>query len=187
MKNTVLTDNKLKGTKTEKNLIEAVRAEGAAYARYAAFAKAAKNEGYEQICGIFRKTADNERVHAAVWLQELGIISPDTRENLISAAKTERYEWSVMYENFAAEAEEEGFFDIAEKMRGMAKIESAHEQRYRELAADIELMQVFSKPAEIVWECGHCGNVVVGECAPEVCLVCSYPQSYFEKRNENFR
>lgn len=187
MKNINIIDTKLKGTKTEKNLWEAARAEGVAFAKYSAFSREAKREGYEQIAAVFEKTADNERVHAALWMRELGIIRPDTRENLINAAKTEKYEWSEMYERFANVADEEGFADIAEKMRGMARIESAHEQRYREIIADLELMQVFCKPGESVWECRHCGNIYIGECAPEICSVCSHPQGFFEKRNENFR
>ena len=162
MKNINIIDTKLKGTKTEKNLWEAARAEGVAFAKYSAFSREAKREGYEQIAAVFEKTADNERVHAALWLRELGISRTDTRENLRSA-------------------------DIAEKMRGMARIESAHEQRYREIIADLELMQVFCKPGETVWECRHCGNIYIGECAPEICPVCSHPQGFFEKRNENFR
>ena len=187
MKNINLTDKKLKGTKTEKNLWSAVRAEGVAYVKYAAFAKAAETEGYEHIAAAFQKTAENERVHAYIWMREIGVVSPDTRENLVAAADTERYEWSVMYERFAVEAEEEGFPDIAEKLRGVARIESAHEQRYRELAANIDLMQAFSKPTEILWECVNCGNVAAGDCAPEVCPVCGAAQGFFEKRNDNFR
>lgn len=177
----------MKGTKTEKNLRAAVRAEGLAYVKYAAFAKVAETEGYEYVAAAFRKTAENESVHADIWMREIGGVSLDTRENLIAAADAERYEWNVMYERFAAEAEEEGFTDIAEKLRGVARIESAHEQRYRELAANIDLMQSFSKPKEVLWECANCGNVAASDCAPEVCPVCGASQGFFEKRNDNFR
>ena len=48
---------------------------------YTFFAEIAKKEGYEQIAAIFEKTADNERAHAQMWGEELGLIG-DTGKNL---------------------------------------------------------------------------------------------------------
>jgi rubrerythrin len=91
-----------------------------------------------------------------------------------------------MYVGFAKDAEEEGFPELAEKFRRVAAIEKAHEERYLELLDNVDLKKVFEKSEEIMWECRVCGHLVVGKKAPEVCPVCSYSQSYFEVRTENY-
>ena len=80
----------LKGTKTEKNLMEAFAGESQARNKYTYFASKAKKEGYEQIAAIFQETADNEKEHAKMWFKLLngGEIS-DTASNLKSAAEGE--------------------------------------------------------------------------------------------------
>ncbi len=182
-----LTDKKLKGTKTEKNLWEAVRAEATARAKYDAFADAAQKEGYVTVSEVFRKTAQNEQAHALLWMNELGVVSPDTVQNLLDAARSERKEWSDFYEQFAAEAEKEGFTEIADRMRLVAVSESAHEQAYRELAANITLGDAFDKSKPVLWKCENCGYVSLAAFAPEVCPACSSPQGFFRERKESLR
>lgn len=89
--------NKYAGTQTEKNLKAAFAGESQARNSYTFFAEIAKKEGYEQIAAIFEKTADNERAHAQMWGEELGLIG-DTGKNLDAAAHGENYEWTDMYE-----------------------------------------------------------------------------------------
>ena len=175
----------LKGSKTEKNLMTAFAGESQARNKYTYFASVAKKEGYEQISAIFLKTAENEKEHAKMWFKALGGIG-DTAANLKAAADGENYEWTDMYETFAREAEEEGFTELAEKFRGVAAIEKAHEERYRALLNNVETKAVFEKSAVKVWECRNCGHIVVGTKAPDVCPVCAHPQSYFEVRAENY-
>ena len=91
-----------------------------------------------------------------------------------------------MYEEFAKTAEAEGFTELAEKFRGVAAIEKAHEERYRKLLQNIEMQEVFAKSEVKVWECRNCGHIVVGTNAPDVCPVCAHPQSFFELREENY-
>ena len=100
----------LKGSKTEKNLMEAFAGESQARNKYTYFASKAKKEGYEQIAAIFQETADNEKEHAKLWFKLLngGDVS-STEENLLAAAQGENFEWTDMYERMAAEAKEEGF------------------------------------------------------------------------------
>ena len=175
----------LKGTKTEKNLQAAFAGESQARNKYTYFASVAKKEGYEQISEIFSKTADNEKEHAKMWFKELKGIG-STADNLKAAADGENYEWTDMYEQFAKDAEEEGFLDLAKKFRAVALIEKAHEERYRKLLNNIEMKAVFAKSEEKIWECRNCGHLVIGKEAPEVCPVCNHPQSYFEVRKENY-
>lgn len=178
-------DNKYKGTKTEKNLLEAFAGESQARNKYTYFASRAKKDGYEQISALFLKTADNEKEHAKMWLKELNGIG-DTAQNLAAAADGENYEWTDMYEDFAKTAEEEGFVELAKKFRMVGAIEKAHEERYRALLRNVEAQEVFKKSEVKVWECRNCGHIVVGSAAPDVCPVCAHPQSYFEVREENY-
>ena len=91
-----------------------------------------------------------------------------------------------MYERMAKDAEEEGFPELAAQFRGVGAIEKMHEDRYRALLHNIEAMEVFKKSGVTVWECRNCGHIVVGLEAPEVCPVCSHPQSFFEVKAENY-
>ncbi|MDY3865698.1 MAG: rubrerythrin family protein [Eubacteriales bacterium] len=175
----------LKGTKTEKNLWAAFAGESQARNKYTYFASVAKREGYEQIAAIFLKTAENEKEHAKLWFRELGGIG-DTAANLEAAAAGENYEWTDMYEQFAREAEEEGFKALAARFRMVGAIEKAHEERYRALLHNVEAQEVFKKSEVKVWECRNCGHIVVGTKAPEICPVCAHPQSFFEVREENY-
>ena len=175
----------LKGSKTEKNLMEAFAGESQARNKYTYFASVAKKEGYEQIAAIFEATANNEKEHAKMWFKELNGIGT-TVENLKAAASGENFEWTDMYERMAKEAEEEGFKAIAIKFRMVGAIEKEHEKRYLALLNNIEMQKVFGKSEETMWECRNCGHLVIGKKAPQVCPVCAHPQSYFEVRKENY-
>ena len=169
----------LKGSKTEQNLMTAFAGESQARNKYTYFASKARKEGYEQIAAIFEETANNEKEHAKLWFKLLGGIGT-TKENLISAAEGENYEWTDMYAEFAKVAREEGFENIAKQFEGVAKVEKEHEERYRKLAENVETAQVFAKAGITVWVCRNCGHVHIGEEAPKVCPVCFHPQAYFE-------
>ena len=176
----------LKGTKTEQNLLAAFAGESQAAVKYGYFASKAKKDGYQQISAIFEETAGNEKEHAKLWFKELHGGMPDTPDNLREAADGEHFEWTDMYEQFAKDAEEEGFTALADKFRQVAAIEKSHEERYRKLLSNIENALVFSKDGDAVWICRNCGHIVIGKQAPEVCPVCNHPQSYFEVRAENY-
>ena len=175
----------LKGTKTERNLAEAFAGESQARNKYTYFASVAKKEGYQQIAAIFEETANNEKEHAKLWFKALGGLG-DTAANLAAAAEGEYYEWTDMYDQFAKDAEEEGFKALAAQFRMVAAIEKTHEERYRKLLNNVEMQQVFEKAGETMWECRNCGHLVMGKKAPAACPVCAHPQAYFEVRKENY-
>ena len=175
----------LKGSKTEKNLMEAFAGESQARNKYTYFASVAKKEGYEQIAELFLETAENEKEHAKIHFKYLNGIG-DTKANLASAAAGENYEWTDMYDRMAKEAEEEGFHEIALKFKNVGAIEKHHEERYRKLLKNIEDAIVFSREGDAIWICRNCGHIVVGPKAPKVCPVCNHPQSFFEIKAENF-
>lgn len=177
----------LKGTKTEKNLMEAFADESKAHTKYSYYASKARKDGYEQIAAIFEETSHNEKEHAKLWFKLLhGGDMPDTMANLRDAADGENYEWTDMYERMAVDAEEEGFSAIAKRFRAVADIERLHEERYRRLLQNIEEGIVFSRDGDRVWVCRNCGHIVIGPKAPAACPVCAHPQSFFELRADNY-
>ncbi|MBR3754112.1 MAG: rubrerythrin family protein [Clostridia bacterium] len=175
----------LKGTKTEKNLMEAFAGESMARNKYTYFASKAKKDGYEQISALFLETANNEKEHAKIWFKLLSGIGT-TEENLKAAAAGENEEWTDMYARMAREAREEGFDQIADLFESVAAIEKEHEERYLKLLENIEKEEVFKKNVQTVWICRNCGHIVDSESAPEKCPVCAHPQAYFELRVINY-
>ena len=177
----------LKGTKTEKNLMEAFAGESQAHTKYLYYASKAKKDGYVQISNLFTETALNEKEHAKLWFKYLhGGEVPATTQNLEDAANGENFEWTDMYERMAKEAEEEGFKEIAAKMRMVGAIEKHHEERYRQLLKNINDEIVFSREGDVVWQCANCGHIVIGKKAPQICPVCNHPQSYFQIEARNY-
>ena len=177
----------LKGSKTEKNLMEAFAGESQARNKYTYFASVAKKEGYEQIAAIFQETADNEKEHAKLWFKLLnGGAIGSTEENLKAAAAGENYEWTDMYAEFAKTAKEEGFARIAYLFEEVGKIEKEHEERYLKLLENVKEGKVFEAGEVKIWKCRNCGHIVVGTSAPEVCPVCNHPKAFFEIKAENY-
>ena len=177
----------LKGTKTEKNLMEAFAGESQARNKYTYFASKAKKDGYEQIAAIFEETAANEKEHAKIWFKLLcGGEIQSTPENLVAAAAGENEEWTEMYKRMASEAREEGFGDIAVLFDSVGAIEKTHEERYLKLLKNIEDGSVFAKKEKSEWICRNCGNISVSGSAPEVCSVCAHPQAYYEIHSTNY-
>ncbi|MFH1285215.1 MAG: rubrerythrin [Candidatus Micrarchaeota archaeon] len=190
--------------KTIENLAKAFVGESQARNRYTFYAKIAKNEGYEQIAELFLLTADNEKEHAK-WLlrlindlkakgektelkveAEVPITLGTTIENLKAAIAGENFEYTKMYPEFASIAEAEGLKDIAERIRGIAKAEAHHEERYKKLLAALESNSLFKKPKAVQWVCRNCGYVHEGNEAPEKCPSCSHPRAYFQLKCEEF-
>ncbi len=170
----------LKGSRTEANLMAAFAGESQARNKYTYYASQAKKDGYVQISKIFEETAKNEMEHAKIWFKLLhGGSVPKTPDNLEDAAGGEHFEWTEMYAQFAKEAKEEGFNDIAALFEGVAKIEKEHEERFRKLIANVKDGLVFSRDGEKIWQCSNCGHIHIGKQAPQVCPVCAHPQASF--------
>jgi len=177
----------LKGSKTEKNLMEAFAGESQARNKYTYYASKAKKEGYEQIAALFLETADNEKEHAKLWFKYLhGGEVPATEVNLLDAATGENFEWTDMYARMAKEAKEEGFNEIAAKFALVGKIEAEHEKRYLELLAKVKGEKVFIEEEVVIWKCRNCGHIHVGKFAPELCPTCAHPKAYFERQAKNY-
>jgi rubrerythrin len=189
---------KIRGSRTEKNLLTAFAGESQARNRYTYFASQAKKEGFEQIAFIFEETANQEKEHAKrffkfleggeveiQWKFPAGIIGP-TQENLLAAAAGENYEHTTMYPGFARVAREEGFEDVARALEAISVAERQHEKRYRDLAANVETGRVFRRDQSVVWRCRNCGYLHEGKEAPTSCPACLHPQAHFELLGENY-
>jgi rubrerythrin len=129
----------LRGTETHKNLKNAFAGESQANRRYLYFAKKADIEGYPDVAGLFRDTADGETGHAhghLDFLSQVGDPATDkpigkTTDNLKSAVAGETYEYTEMYPGMAKTAREEGFEDIAEWFETLARAEKSHAGRFQ--------------------------------------------------------
>ena len=175
----------LKGSKTEQNLLAAFAGESQARNKYTYFAAVAKEEGLEQIAGIFLETAENEREHAKREFDFLKGIGT-TNANLKAAAGGENYEWTEMYPGFERIARDEGFTEIAGFFKEVAEVEEEHEKRYLALLKNLNEGRIFKKEKIVRWKCRNCGYIHEGTEAPEECPACAFPQSYYELMAENY-
>jgi rubrerythrin len=188
----------LKGSQTEKNLLQAFAGESQARNRYTFFCSQAKKEGYEQISWVFADTADNEKEHAKRFFSFLeggdvtvnasfpaGVVGT-TAQNLAEAAAGEHMEWGTLYPDFAGVADKEGFPEIAKLFRMIAVAETSHERRYLALLDNIKKNRVFKRDSSVKWRCRNCGYVHEGPGAPDVCPACAHPQAYYELPAENY-
>jgi rubrerythrin len=131
----------LKGTKTHENLKHAFAGESQANRRYLYFADKADVEGYPEIAGNFRDTAEGETGHAHGHMDYLkpagdpatGLPFGSTDLNLKSAIEGETYEYTQMYPGFARTAREEGFGEIADWFETLARAEKSHANRFTKL------------------------------------------------------
>lgn len=128
----------LAGTKSHENLKHAFAGESQANRRYLYFARVADIEGYPEIGGLFRDTAEAETGHAFGHLDFLkevgdpvtGVPFGSTENNLKSAIEGETYEFTEMYPGFARTAREEGFQELAEWFETLARAEKSHAARF---------------------------------------------------------
>lgn len=192
--------------KTVENLAKAFIGESQARNRYTLYAKVAKKEGYEQLSEIWLNTAENEREHAK-WamrminslkeeadedLSEITVeadaptILGDTVDNLKASIEGETYEYTEMYPEFADAAEEEGYEDIAERLRAIGRVEEHHEERFTRILKEVEAGTVFKKDSPVKWVCRKCGYIHEGTEPPEKCPSCDHPTEYFEILCEEF-
>ena len=135
----------LKGTKTHENLKHAFVGESQANRRYLYFADKADVEGYPEVAGNFRDTAEGETGHAHGHMDYLkpagdpatGLPFGSTEMNLKSAIEGETYEYTQMYPGFARTAREEGFAEIADWFETLARAEKSHANRFTKLLATL--------------------------------------------------
>lgn len=191
-------EKRVKGTRTEQNLLKAFAGESQARNRYEFFAKVAKDEGYQQIAKIFQKTADQEKQHAKHFFKfleggDVKIVATfpagkigSTIENLKLAAHGEHEEWAVLYSEFSEVAKAEGFGDVVVAFKMISRVEAEHERKFKKLIQNLEDGKVFTKDEDTKWVCTNCGFIHEGTSALEKCPACLHPKAFFEIYVENF-
>lgn len=172
-------------SKTYQNLQNAYMEKLISSAAYEIYGSIARRNGYVDIGNVFDRISRNELEHAVVWLREINEdILPSTLENLENAVEQEHLFGLTSYQEYARIANEEGFTDIASLFIGIANIDLSHELEFQKLVRNVEREEVFCKPENALWECMVCGNIMGGNCAPEICPICGFPQGYYKIYNE---
>jgi rubrerythrin len=164
----------LKGSKTEKNLLEAFAGESQANRKYLAFADKADAEGHKQVAKLFRAAAAAETVHAHAHLRVLGGIK-STKENLHEAINGETHEFTSMYPQMIEEASSEGFDPALRSFSFANTVEKVHADLYQKAFGNLGKNQAVD-----YYVCRVCGNTIEGE-PHGPCPVCQAgPVAFFK-------
>ena len=171
---------------TLENLKAAIGGETGASAKYAAFAQAAKEQGYEQIARLFEATSAAEQIHIGLEYDLAKEIDPATEKpeppaveehesdiNLISGANGEIYETSDMYPSFIKKAQEEGNNKAVQVLTRAKLAEAYHAKLYMDAYTTIDT------PFDgKYYLCPICGYIHKGENFT-ACPICLAPKSSF--------
>ncbi len=172
----------LSGTRTEQNLTDAFGSEARSHMKYTLYSDAARRSGDPVLANMLRSIADNEKEHAEIWMEYLGELNGDGT-NTESMLAGEEYESDVMYPELADMAENEGFMEIADKMRMTAEAEKNHADMLSNYLESLRQGTRYSGNEASVWSCTNCGYTHIGQTPPERCPLCSHPKAYYAKGN----
>lgn len=170
-------------SRTYKNILTSYSEELMASTKMSIYSDTARQEGFIEISNIFETVSRNDKEHSRIWLRKLyeGVL-PNTSECLQIAAEEER---TNKYREFANIAREEGYDDIAALFNGIANIDLNNASLFNTLYNNIEQNEVFCKPKQTLWQCMQCGNIMNGDCAPDRCPVCGFPQGFYKLYDNN--
>jgi len=183
---------------TAQHVMRAFALETQAIQKYLWFAKAANKEGYQQIAAIFTETAEQKMSHTKTLFRylegcELEITSTfkaepigTTLENLKAAFEAESKEFNYLFAEFEKSAWDEGFKQVATKLKLFRQIKKFYAERFEKLAGNIENDAVFKKDKTVKWICRKCGLIFESDRALKNCPGCEHPQAYFEILAENY-
>jgi rubrerythrin len=187
----------LNESRTARNLIQALAIETQTIQKYSWFAKQAKKDGYEQMAAIFLEVAEQKKSHSKTLFRFLEGISVElnttlsippvgtTLYNLKLAVETENKE-AELYAEFEKTAWDEGFKQIATKLKLFTRIKLFYATRFNVLAENIINDRVFRREKRVKWICRKCGLIHESEHALKNCPACEHPQAYFEILAENY-
>ena len=181
-------------SKTRENLMRSFAGECQARGRYELAAGKAHKEKLHVIEAVFKFTANQEKEHAEVFYKLLNEcsgetividgsypvdLSPRIEDMLKNAHHNEMEEFNDVYKNFAKIAEEEGFYEIANKYKMISEIEKSHGERFEYFEQLIRQEKLFISDVKTGWMCLNCGYIFEGLGAPKTCPVCSHDQGFF--------
>lgn len=191
---------------TLENLAKAFVGESQARNRYTIYSSIARKEGLLQISDIFLATAEQEKEHAERFFKMLQIVKEktgeavsridipttvlstlgDTLTNLETAIAGEHEEYSMLYPAFAQVAQDEGYPQVANRIRSIIKAEIHHEERYIQLHEQLKAGSLYKKPQKIHRVCSKCGYIHNGETPPTKCPACDHEANYFQVLCETY-
>ncbi len=169
-----------KNSRSYLNLQTALENELRTNALYGLFRKHADQEVLLEISGVFETISRNAQFISERLRRILNDGDTSTFQNLVDAANTEFYVANDLYNRFSRTATEEGYDDLASLFNGIANIKLNHYSTLQTFVENVESNQLFCKPNENLWICLGCGNILSGECAPQICPICGYPQGYYQ-------
>lgn len=169
-------------SRTYANLQNAYNTELMQSTLYSIYGDIVRREGYLQIGNVYDIFQRNNMEHARIWLRQLNEGNlPDSREALQASTQQEYSNANQLYREYSRIANEEGYYDIGALFNGVANIDLNHGLQLETYYNNVIRNQVFCKEEATLWICMECGNILSGICAPEVCPVCGFPQSFYRE------
>jgi rubrerythrin len=166
-------------SRTYQNIMSAYQEQLRLNAKYGLFAKESDKEDLIGIRLSFDTVARNEQFIAERLRRILFNGDPDTLQNLVEASNEESAD-SNLYREYSQIALEEGYDDLASLFSGIANIKLNHNALFSYYITALRSNSLFCGQEEALWICLGCGNILSGQCAPDICPICGYPQSYYE-------
>ena len=176
--------------KTIENLKAGIKGETTASAKYAAFARKAREEGNDTIAKLFDAASKSESIHAANHLkvleglgEKMDEFSPEfdvktTAENLQAAIDGEAYEVNTMYPKFLADAESEKVLDATKSFTWASETEKKHQQFYTDALQALNMKKENTLPFDYA-VCPVCGNTYDKANMDAECAFCGTPSERF--------
>ena len=133
--------------RSHRNLMEAMRGEAFAFAKYKLFAKQARNNGDNELADMFDKTADQEYLEHFVEQAGLLQLVGTDEQDLTNAIAGESFEVDTLYKQFAEEAREDGDEQVAHRFEDIRRDEAFHQLAFHEALIKIQTRQRIMKGA----------------------------------------
>jgi rubrerythrin len=183
---------------TVRQVMQAFAIETQAIQKYLWFAKVATKEGYQQIAAIFTETAEQKKSHTKTLFRFLEGCETEitatfktepigtTLENLKASVEAENNQHAVLFADFEQSAWDEGYKQVATKLKLFRQIKKFYAERFEKLAVNIENGTTFKRDKKVKWICRKCGLIYESDRALKNCPGCEHPQAYFEILAENY-
>lgn len=133
--------------RSRRNLMEAMRGEAFAFAKYKLFARQARNNGDNELADMFDKTADQEYLEHFVEQADLLQLVGSDEQDVTNAIAGESFEVDTLYKQFAEEAREDGDEQVADRFEEIRRDEAFHQLAFHEALIKIQTRQRIMKGA----------------------------------------
>lgn len=176
MNNMNRAESRLYGTKTQENLRQAFEHESQNHTRAIIYADIARDEGKTDAYRTMKNGADNDRRLAELWLSYLDELGT-TDENLDNLSHRKDALNSDIYPAMAKDADDEGFYELGEKLRLASDAKKSQSNELTGHKSDYVIDGEYTFAPDTQHRCKMCGYVVSGD-KPDRCPLCSYPDTF---------